>query len=319
MVQGSARSGLYHGVLRMSLPRISVIMPCLNQSNFVERALCSVLDQGYEDLELIVLDGGSTDGSVELICRYEADLAFFKTETDAGPADALNQGLARATGQIVAFLNADDLYLPGALHAAAKAFASPDTAWAVGQCVRIGPLDQHCGRLGAEAPPSLAAFLMHDAGVLPWPASFFRRELFTQYGGLDGELQFAFDYEWACRLLAAGLRPALVPQVLAARREYGHSRTAQNLVIKGREYVAAANRYADCLPLAQRYALWRNCDRRQRIYALAEAEVRGREARRFLAPCLLRRPWWMADDSLRHALLHGVDHPLPEHLARPAA
>jgi hypothetical protein len=220
---------------------------------------------------------------------------------------------------VVGFLNADDLYLPGALHAAAKAMSAPHTPWAVGHCVRIGPRDQHCGQFNAQAPASLAAFLMHDSGLLPWPASFFHRALFTRHGELDANLQFAFDYEWACRLLAAGLRPAVAPQTLAARREYAHSRTAQNLVLKGHEYVAAAHRYAQRLPLAQRCALWRNCDRRARIYTLAEAEIRGQDARRFLAPRLLRRPWWMADEALRHALLHGVDHPLPAHLARSAA
>ena len=304
----------------MSLPRISVIMPCLNQSAFVERALCSVLDQGYENLELIVLDGGSDDGSVELIRRYESELAYFATEEDQGPADALNRGLARATGEVVGFLNGDDVYLPGALHAVARTLGpNGGASWAVGQALRIGPSDQPRGCLRAQAPKSLAAFLADAAGTLPWPASFFRKALFTRHGRLDRRMQFAFDYEWECRLLAAGVVPVILRLALAARREYDFSRTAQNLVEQGRERLAAAQRYGEHLPLAQRYALWRQCDRRERFYALAEAEAQGREARRFLAPQLLRRPWWMADQALRHALLHGVEESQAATLTRRAA
>ena len=93
---------------KQNLPRITVITPSLNQAEFLERAICSVLDQGYENLEYIVMDGGSCDNSAEIIRLYEEDLTFWQSAPDEGPADAINQAIRRATGDIIAVLNADD-------------------------------------------------------------------------------------------------------------------------------------------------------------------------------------------------------------------
>jgi len=92
---------------KTNTPRISVIIPCLNHGQFIEQAICSVLDQGYDNLELIVLDGGSEDDSVDIISIYEEDLAYWHSEWDSGPAEAINAGLVRSTGQIICIL-ADD-------------------------------------------------------------------------------------------------------------------------------------------------------------------------------------------------------------------
>jgi glycosyltransferase involved in cell wall biosynthesis len=302
----------------MPRPRITIITPCLNQAPFIERTICSVLDQGYENLEFMVVDGGSTDGSLEIIQQYKGELALFVGEPDQGPADAINKALSRATGEIVGFLNGDDLYLPGALDAAARAMRTPTVQWVVGHAVQIGPDDERIADLRAALPRSIASFLMHDSGVLPWPASFFRREFIERNGRVDGRLMFAFDYELACRLLTRGHEPVIVAPMLAAHRVYAHSRTAQNTVQQGREYIAAARRYGESLPLAQRCSLWRNCDNREQIYTLAEAEMHSNDARRFLMHRILRRPWWVAQPSLRHALLHGVPQ-TPAEPARPAA
>ena len=93
-------------------PRVSIIIPCLNQGQFIEQAICSALDQGYENLELIVLDGGSEDDSVDILNMYSDDLAYWHSEWDSGPAEAVNAGLVRSTGEIVCVLAADDVLLP---------------------------------------------------------------------------------------------------------------------------------------------------------------------------------------------------------------
>ena len=290
----------------MQRPRITVITPCRNQVDYIERTICSVLDQGYEDLEYIVVDGGSDDGTEKLISLYEDRITKVIREEDHGPAEALNRALMQASGDVVGILYADDLYLPGALEAVGSYFAlHGEVGWATGRCLRMDGDDQMLGRIEVSAPPGLAAFLMHDCGPIPTVGSFFRRTLLEHVGKFDTSLGYAFDYELMCRLLAGGHVPGVLPQVLSAQREHGESRSAMNPLEMGREFVTAARRYGEKLSLAQRVAFWRNCDQRERIFALARAEMQGDAGQRFLWQQVLRHPWWFANPSLRHALLTG--------------
>ncbi|MGQ0603596.1 MAG: glycosyltransferase family 2 protein, partial [Anaerolineales bacterium] len=120
----------------LPLPRLSIITPSFNQAQFLEATLRSVLDQHYPNLEYLVIDGGSTDDSVAIIQRYADRLAYWVSEKDRGQSDAINKGLARATGEIVAWLNSDDTYLPGALAAQAGYLcAHTDVEVVYGDCV----------------------------------------------------------------------------------------------------------------------------------------------------------------------------------------
>src|ERR1051325_5733493 len=118
-------------------PRISVITPSYNQAQFLEQTIRSVLLQGYPNLEYIIIDGHSSDGSAEIIKRYEQHLAFWVSEPDRGQSHAINKGLTMATGQIMCWLNSDDYYLPGTLETVATALADGTGAFAVvGHCVQ---------------------------------------------------------------------------------------------------------------------------------------------------------------------------------------
>ncbi|MEX0652925.1 MAG: glycosyltransferase [Phycisphaeraceae bacterium] len=291
----------------MPSPRISVIVPSRDEAVTLERTLCSVFDQGYDNLELLVADGGSNDGSVALIERYADQIAWWRSTPDAGPADAVNQAIAHATGEMIGILHAGDLYLPGALDAVAHRMAADKPCdWLAGHSLCIDVNDGEHGRLDATTPLSAASFLMHNTGQLPPSAVFYRRSLLARHDAFDTALRFGWAYEMHARLILAGSYPVVLGQVLAAHREGVHTDRIQRTLQQGIETIEVAERFGEQLPLKQQYTLWRNCDERRRIYALAEAEMEASLSRRRLWQRLLRRPWWLASPSYRRMLLHDT-------------
>lgn len=208
----------------MPRPRFSIVIPSLNQAAYLERALRSVLEQQYPDLELIVMDGGSTDGSVALIRKYETQLAHWTSAKDDGPADALNRGFARATGELLGFLNADDFYLPGALEQVSEAFAASPSADVVSG---HGYFATPAGELGAPAYSDawdLRRF-QYGACVLLQPATFFRRTAFERTGGFRRTGRVCWDMELWADLASTGSSFQTLDRFIAAFRLHPNSVT----------------------------------------------------------------------------------------------
>jgi glycosyltransferase involved in cell wall biosynthesis len=207
-------------------PKLTIITPSFNQANFIEKTLRSVLDQGYGNLEYFVVDGGSTDGSVEIIRRYEDRLAWWVSEPDSGQTDALNKGLRRATGDIVAYINSDDYYLPGAFDVAVAALEGSNAVWAAGTCRYADPN----GRVDHVWHPVLPRggryWWILDSWGVPQAATFWRREAFQRFGLFREDMHFAFDTEFGLRLVLAGEMPVLVDQELAVRVEHGKAKSS---------------------------------------------------------------------------------------------
>jgi len=183
----------------MPTPRITVITPSFNQGRYIEATILSVLEQGYPDLEHIIVDGGSTDETLEILARYSHLMVI--SELDRGQADAVNKGLRLATGEIIGWLNSDDTYYPGALAEAAKAIdPARGICMVMGRCAFA---DEHGNPTGTEHP---SAFVSHRRVVEIWkgytipnPAVFFHRKVYDECGPLDDSLYFVLDYDLFCR------------------------------------------------------------------------------------------------------------------------
>lgn len=202
----------------MSRPKLSVITPSLNQGAYLERTLRSVLDQAYPDLEYIVVDGGSTDESVEILERYEDRLAYWVSEPDRGQAHAINKGLMRATGDVVAYINSDDYYLPGAFETALRPFAeNPDVAWVAGACRYVFP-DGTVETVWHPRPPkNRRVSWVASQWSVPQASSFWSRRTFARLGAFREDLHYVFDTEFMLRLAIAGVFPVILSDELAVR------------------------------------------------------------------------------------------------------
>jgi hypothetical protein len=206
-----------------ALPRISVVTPSFNQGCFLEETIRSVLLQGYPDLEYIVIDGGSTDQSVEIIQKYEKWLVYWVSEKDSGQAHAINKGFTRATGEISAYLNSDDVFCPNAFGTAVSFLNSrPEAALAYGDCQIIDELSKvNDLMLAPEFDLSELLFRCY----IPQPATFWRQAKMKAAGDFNAGMHFAFDYEMWLRMAAAGQTFSHVPLSLAQHRKTEGTKT----------------------------------------------------------------------------------------------
>lgn len=239
------------------LPRITLVTPSFNQASFLETALRSVLAQNYPDLEYIVMDGGSTDGSVEILRRYQEHFAYWTSEPDGGQSDALNRGFARATGTVLGWLNSDDLLLPEALHAVGAYFAAhPECHFLTGDGVFVNADDTREVFVAQGAAYTFNDLLHYYAdNYLPQPAVFFSPEAFQRAGGLDTSLHYVMDVDLWLRM-RRNFALHYLPRRLAKMRLHDMAKSQHQGQAASRAVVQVTQRYWTSVGFLQRVRIF---------------------------------------------------------------
>lgn len=210
------------------LPKISVITPSYNQGRFLEQTIYSVINQDYPYLEYIIIDGGSTDETLDILKKYN-DVLVWSSERDRGQVHAINKGLALASGDIIGFLNSDDKYELGALRKVGEYFSThPDCGWLCGKC-RIIDLDGWEIRRWITVYKNLwmslkSPIVLYMLNFISQPATFWRKELIQLTGYFDETLNYAFDYQCWLKFSKVG-KPAFLNTYLADFRLYPNSKS----------------------------------------------------------------------------------------------
>ena len=225
-----------------SLPRISIVTPSFNQAQYLEQTILSVLNQNYPNLEYVIIDGGSTDGRVEIIRKYEKDINYWVSEKDNGQAEAIHRGFSMTTGEILGWLNSDDYYLPGALFKVADAYrCNPKAELVIGGYAAVQADGKRICKYYAFKQDFLSFLCAGQyAGQM---ACFWKRSAYIAIGGIDLNLQYCLDYDLILRLSRRG-EPIIIDNSLACFRLHDAAKTTIILqAIEPRETMEIRARY----------------------------------------------------------------------------
>lgn len=213
--------------MKKDLPKISVVTPSLNQGRFLEECITSVIKQDYPDFEYIIIDGGSTDNSLDIIAEYKQYLAYSVSEPDNGQSSAISKGFRKAKGELVAWLNSDDYYLPGALRKVAEAYGrNPEASFYFGNGLRVDSKGMKKSRLfESETVNFNRDALLYCLNYILQPATFINASYLKKIDFLDEDLDYGMDTDLWLKLSKEKM-PVFVPETLAASREYGDTKTS---------------------------------------------------------------------------------------------
>ena len=210
------------------LPKISIITPSFNQAEFLEETILSIINQNYPNLEIIIIDGGSTDNSIQIIKKYEEFIDFWVSEKDNGQTHAINKGFKKATGDIITWLCSDDTYLSEALHTVGKFFTdNPKAEFVFGNTKAVNENGEILKEIKC-LPFNILSFLAR-VNTIPQPASFYRRSILEKVGYLDETLYLGMDYDFFARIFLQKVKIYHINNFLATYRYHSNSKTVIGL------------------------------------------------------------------------------------------
>lgn len=224
-----------------SWPKISIVTPSYNQGQFLERTILSVLNQNYPNLEYIIIDGGSTDNSVEVIKKYEKYLGYWQSKKDNGQAAAIREGFAKSTCKIMAWLNSDDAYLPGTFFKVVKAFQrNPEADLIFGNIYHINEEDHRIGELRFtkfDFPT-----LIYEGGNLHQTGAFWTRKIYDKVGGINPRYKFCMDFDFFCGVAENG-NIVFIRDYLANFRIHKKAKSSLIHQVGNQEHIEINKRY----------------------------------------------------------------------------
>jgi hypothetical protein len=217
-----------------SLPKISIVVPTYNQGKFIDKTLQSIIDQQYQNLELIVVDGGSTDNTLSIIKQYESYIAWWISEPDSGQTAAINKGFSRSSGEIMAWINSDDLIAPGALKFVAEYFTKhPEVQTIYGNRILINEEGLEIGRW---ILPYHSNRVLKWVDYVPQETLYWTREAWNQVGGqIDEAFSFAMDWDFLLRLRKKEIGIKHIPQFLGFFRIHHQQKTSSQMPLLGQK------------------------------------------------------------------------------------
>jgi glycosyltransferase involved in cell wall biosynthesis len=295
--------GVLAGAVRDDLawPRISIVTPSLNQGDYIEETIRAVLLQGYPSIELIVIDGGSTDDTVAILERYAPWLTYWHSAPDQGQADAINQGLTRVTGDIFAWCNSDDFYLPGAFHRVAAAFRENDGIFVAASVIDVGI--RRSGAVGSKRLGfrNLVEFWTPERGVMRDQGLFYPRSVLEEIGPLDTSFHYVFDYEFLIRVTRKR-RAFYLTEPVSTFRYHDTSKTVRFSHRWVDEQLRASKLYWDSLADLDPVACERFIAGVRLRRAVGSLLQDPRTAMRLFGQAMSAHPWAAIRSSVRYTL-----------------